>query len=172
VQQSTALLALVAIVAPAPCRAAEPALDFGRDGVRLGATRLAEPLRRAVRGAARRLGDPACAAVLDDFEDASGRSLRERLDRLALDPSTWTRRVLFYDGAGERRCRRDSRLLAFTAPGSRVVRACRALVALARVDPARAEVMVIHEVLHTLGLGEDPPTSLEITSRVRWRCGR
>jgi hypothetical protein len=30
--------------------------------------------------------------------------------------------------------------------------------------------MVIHEMLHTLGLGENPPTTLEITERVRARC--
>jgi len=118
------------------------------------------------------VAEPACAAVLGDFEDASGRPLRERLDTLGFEPSDWTRRVLFYDGADERRCRRDSRLLAFTAPGSHVVRVCRGLVDLARVDPDRAEAVVIHEVLHTLGLGENPPTSLEITARVRSRCAR
>jgi hypothetical protein len=30
--------------------------------------------------------------------------------------------------------------------------------------------MVIHEILHTLGLGENPPTSIEITQRVESRC--
>jgi hypothetical protein len=30
--------------------------------------------------------------------------------------------------------------------------------------------MVIHEILHTLGLGENPPTSVEITQRVEARC--
>ena len=31
-------------------------------------------------------------------------------------------------------------------------------------------VIVIHEALHTLGLPENPPTSEEITARVRERC--
>ena len=35
---------------------------------------------------------------------------------------------------------------------------------------SRAEAMVIHEMLHTLGLGENPPTTFEITDRVRERC--
>jgi hypothetical protein len=35
-----------------------------------------------------------------------------------------------------------------------------------------AEIYVIHEMLHTLGLGENPPTSLEITQQVKRRCGR
>ena len=33
-----------------------------------------------------------------------------------------------------------------------------------------AEATVIHEMLHTLGLGENPPTAFEITRRVRNRC--
>jgi len=40
-----------------------------------------------------------------------------------------------------------------------------------RNDPAYAEMILIHELLHTLGLGENPPTSLEITARVTERCG-
>jgi hypothetical protein len=30
--------------------------------------------------------------------------------------------------------------------------------------------MVIHEMLHTLGLGENPPSTFEITERVKQRC--
>jgi hypothetical protein len=33
------------------------------------------------------------------------------------------------------------------------------------------EIIVIHEFLHTLGLGENPPTSQAITQRVAIRCG-
>jgi hypothetical protein len=38
-------------------------------------------------------------------------------------------------------------------------------------DRAAAEIIVIHEFLHALGLGENPPTSDEITERVTARCG-
>ncbi len=31
--------------------------------------------------------------------------------------------------------------------------------------------MIIHESLHSLGLGENPPRSQDITSRVTERCG-
>jgi len=34
-----------------------------------------------------------------------------------------------------------------------------------------AEAVIIHETLHSLGLGENPPTSDEITRRVFSRCG-
>jgi hypothetical protein len=31
--------------------------------------------------------------------------------------------------------------------------------------------MIIHEILHSLGLGENPPSSDEITKQVAARCG-
>jgi hypothetical protein len=37
-------------------------------------------------------------------------------------------------------------------------------------SPSLAEFMVIHEMLHTLGLGENPPSTFEITERVKQRC--
>jgi hypothetical protein len=37
-------------------------------------------------------------------------------------------------------------------------------------NPSLSEFMVIHEMLHTLGLGENPPSSFEITEQVRRRC--
>jgi hypothetical protein len=36
--------------------------------------------------------------------------------------------------------------------------------------PSVAEFMIIHEMLHTLCLGENPPTSFEITEQVMKRC--
>jgi hypothetical protein len=39
-----------------------------------------------------------------------------------------------------------------------------------RRNPLLASRMVIHEMLHTLGLGENPPSTHEITSRIARRC--
>jgi hypothetical protein len=39
-------------------------------------------------------------------------------------------------------------------------------------NPGLAEEVIIHESLHALGLGENPPSSQEITTRVAERCGR
>jgi len=127
------------------------------------------PFRRAVHRAAERLGEPSCGAVLGDFHDRAGHVLRERLTELALDAPSYTRMVLFYDGSNEDPCRRP-RVYAFTAPGSRIVRACPALGQLAASEPDRAEAVVIHEVLHTLGLAENPPASADITTAVERRC--
>jgi hypothetical protein len=46
-----------------------------------------------------------------------------------------------------------------------------ALDAAASGHPEEAEAALIHEMLHTLGLGENPPRSRDITARVRARCG-
>jgi hypothetical protein len=51
---------------------------------------------------------------------------------------------------------------------------CRTFAEVQLRQPGVAESMVIHEILHTLGLGENPmpgqPTSIEITQRVEARC--
>ena len=45
-----------------------------------------------------------------------------------------------------------------------------AIESMARQDRGYLNVMMIHELLHTLGLGENPPTSQDITVRVTNRC--
>lgn len=42
----------------------------------------------------------------------------------------------------------------------------------ATLEVPRGDIVIIHEMLHSLGLGENPPTSDEITKRVVQRCGR
>jgi hypothetical protein len=41
----------------------------------------------------------------------------------------------------------------------------------ARQDGVTVELVLIHELLHSLGLGENPPSSAEITRQVTKRCG-
>ena len=129
-------------------------------------------LAQAVREASEKLAQPACAAVLSDFKDAEGRTLRENLDATGQSPSEYLGWLVFFDGAGASRCG-DRSTLATTSPGSRVVTICTPqFFARQRKDPALAPVLLIHEALHSLGLGERPPSSLEITSAVIARCGR
>ena len=109
-----------------------------------------------------------------EMDDEARRSmlldgLRDRLGETGLDAPSYARTVLFYDGSNEGPCLRP-RVHAFTAPGSRVVRVCPSLGRLAAAEPGRAESIVIHEVLHTLGLAENPPTSDDITAAVERRC--
>ena len=160
--------ALPALFAVLGLGAADP--DSARDGVRLAGRWFETPVRRAVRSAAERLADPSCARVLTTFHDGEGRPLAARLDALALDAPSYARRVLFYDGSSENLCR--GRIHAFTVPGSRVVRVCPELGWAALLDAPLAEAVVIHEVLHTLGLQENPPSSEQITASVSRHCGR
>jgi hypothetical protein len=163
--------AIVAVASGAPVRAVEVTAPPAADGVRLRGRWFEEPVRRAVQGAGRRLAEPSCAALLREFRDPAGRPLAERLGALSLAPSDYARLVLFYDGSNDDPCRRP-RVSAFTTPGSRVVRACSTLGALAASRPVEAEAVVIHELLHTLGLGDDRPSSASITAAVSSRCRR
>jgi len=124
----------------------------------------------AVVGARQRLEQPACRGLFAEFSDASGRTLQENLDALGETGGTYLARILFVDGSDRPRCGGDE-AYAFTTPGSRVVYVCgRAFKDLAQRSPVRAQAIVIHEALHTLGLGENPPSSSEITARVLASC--
>jgi len=164
-QSTVALGILTTLLVAGPLPA-----DGPPDGVRLAAEWFSRPVRAAVAGAARRLARSQCSALLDEFQDGRGRPLRRQLADLQLDAASYARLVLFYDGSNEPQCRRRRALLAYTAPGFRYVRVCPALATLRRSDPREAEFVVIHEILHTLGLAENPPTHEQITARVRSRC--
>jgi hypothetical protein len=163
--------AIVVMASGAPATGGEQTATVQADGVRLPGRWFEEPVRRAVQGAGRRLSDPACAAVLGDFHDSADRPLTVRLGELSLTPADYARLVLFYDGSSDAPCRRP-RVYAFTAPGARLVRACPRLGALAASRPGEAEAVVIHELLHTLGLGDDRGSSPWITAAVESRCLR
>ena len=142
-------------VAPAP--PAHPALE----------DRIPE-LRQARQAARERLGDARCQAVLTDFRSvsglrldevlrASGRTAQEQLDLLRLE-----------SGLGRPACdRRVTR--AFTRIHSSVVSIC--LRPFTLLPSLQQQAVLIHELLHSLGLGEGPPESLAITARVLARCG-
>jgi hypothetical protein len=138
--------------------------------------RIPDPLARratesALNAAVARFEDTACRKILLDFADRSGRPLEDRLTSLEIDFDQYVSLLVFYDGTRSVTC--DKGAIAFTTPGSRVVQVC--VDQLKRVQSERPEYVIaslIHEVLHTLGLGENPPSSSDITSRVLARCGR
>lgn len=139
--------------------------------LRLKDRALAAAVGSALEGASRRLGRDECAAVFSDFVDTKGRTLQANLDALGATGPEYLRLIAFYDGRAQARCAL-SRAYAFTAAGSRVVWICERFAAEQKRDPGIAEATLIHEALHSLGLGEDPPSTLEITGRVVARCGR
>ena len=129
-------------------------------------------VRMAVLEAHRRLGGENCQEVFGDFQDSSGRPLQERLDSIGQTGQSYLGWLWFWNGEQSGACDR-SEVLAFTTPGSQVVSFCgeRFTRAIGRRGLGSLAVTIIHEELHSLGLGEDPPTSLEITRRVEARCG-
>ena len=170
------LAAAVVACAPAPAAAND------RETTR--AMRRGHPLNPFDQGvvdrlrerAAARLEEPECGKVLTDFTDRSGRTLRENLEPLGVSASEYLRQLEFVDGRSVRQCR-DGLVMMTTEPGVPRVSVCPAegqlnsrLSRLEFRSGSLAEAMVIHEMLHTLGLGENPPSTFEITKRVRDRC--
>jgi hypothetical protein len=127
-------------------------------------------VERAVVDAADRLRGEECQRILTDFTDPSGRLLSEHPALLQMTPSDFvTRAVWFVGAANDRRCKGWG--VAFVVPGSRVIYVCdRRLVS--PPSSARPELVIIHEVLHSLGLEEDPPTPAAIDRQINHRCGR
>ena len=132
----------------------------------------ARMVRNALDGAAQRLERPDCQALLDRFADAEGRPLRASLERAGVGSAAYLSLLIFYDGSRQARCRMEGTFAAAEV-GSRIVWICpEPFVRLAWRDPGTAEAVVIHEALHSLGLGENPPSSSEITARVVSHCMR
>jgi hypothetical protein len=161
---SCAVLAVLALTAlAATVSAAEP----GDVRIRMAGSHRGEWVRKVVMAARERLANPECQRLFTDFQDQDGRPLQERLDTLGMSGEQFLGYVGFYEGAGQLGCGR-SFVLAFTQPGSLVVRVCPRI---SEQDRELAEFVVLHEMLHSLGLGENPPSSGEITDQVRRRCG-
>ena len=108
--------------------------------------------------------------MLSDFRDAAGRTIQENLDRVGDTPRSYLPRITFREGLDRHHCKNPG-ILAFTSIGGREVFICsRQFWQVYRADPPRVEALLIHEMMHTLGLGENPPSSTEINARVRKRC--
>ena len=133
--------------------------------------RLPPQFRPSVEEARRRLLDSRCADVLTDFEDLEGRRLDLKLADLNLTAPSYFSFVLFYDGRPTAGCTERS-TLAWTTTGSRAVHICaRQFLTEQRRSVGYTANTLIHEMLHTLGLGERPPDPRVITARVAERCG-
>ena len=135
-------------------------------------TALEAALSKALSVAGTKLGNRACGQLFSDFRDAKGRTLQENLDAIGRSGETYLEWMVFFDGQGKRRCE-ERGTLASTSPSSRIIYLCPSqFLEKVRLDPSLAAALIIHEELHSLGLGEDPPTSKEITAKVIERCGR
>jgi hypothetical protein len=134
-------------------------------------------IERVRARAATRLDGAECRKLLSEFKDHEGRTLESNLEPLGLSPSRYLLLLDFVDGTPVPACGKPAVAMAAN-PGLRRVFVCpvgpgRINSRLSRIEfesGSLAEAMMIHEMLHTLGLGENPPTTFEITARVRERC--
>jgi hypothetical protein len=129
---------------------------------------------RAIEGARQRLADSECQKVFADFEDRHGNSLLANLMATGKSADGYLDLIWFIDASNAAPCHRNGLLVAYTSPGLRVVYVCGSIFVhpILRPDPRHAELLIIHELLHSLGLGENPPTSDQITKQVARRCKR
>jgi hypothetical protein len=131
-------------------------------------------LRRAIFGAADRLELTECRRIFTDFSDRSGRPLLASLEDVSGSATDYLfSRVSFADDRDSPQCERDGAVAAFTAVGNSMIRICAASFSTtAARNTTAAEVLIIHELLHTLGLGENPPSTDQITEQIFRRCGQ
>jgi hypothetical protein len=120
-------------------------------------------------GAARRLRAPGCRALLETLRDHDGRPLAARLETFGVAVDEYLGMVPFLDGSRRPLCGGGQSQLLTVSGVPRVV-VCRPFLQTVERDRVEAEVYVIHELLHTLGLGENPPSSQEITQLVKRQC--
>ena len=127
-------------------------------------------LERAVNAASERLELPSVDECSPSFATLRPDNPRKtRCSRGYATPLpariTFREAVILTQAAGTRR------RLAFTWVGRRDVFICGPqLWQTNRTNPPIVEALIIHEIMHTLGLGENPPSSLEINARVKKRC--
>lgn len=169
---STRRLAVVAsaalLAAPlARLEGAEP--DLARICTRRGDDTTA--VLEALHGAQRKLRAPACEALLDEFRGPDGRLLRERLAPFEMPAADYVTLLVILDGGDARAGRRcqGGDAAAVTTRGRALVYVCGEVFR--SLSPGQRENVLIHEMLHALGLGENPPRPGEINVQVWRRCG-
>jgi hypothetical protein len=129
-----------------------------------------DAVSRALDGVAEKLDTPQCQLLLSEFADRQGRPLRDKLIELGLDLNNYLRALIFEDGERQRPCNEQG-VLAFTTIGGRIIFVCGRTFARAwQRDAGEVRATLIHELLHSLGLGENPPGPRQITYRVKQLC--
>ncbi len=151
-------------------RELSPVTRADRHALMVNLTVLGEAtVRRAIDLALAKLARPGCPSVYEDFELPNGGTPRSELDRIGMGPEEWLESLVFIDGSRDPICR-IGRAVLTTTPGSRVIRVCPGFAQFQLRDPGLSASLIIHESLHALGLGENPPSSSEITQHVERRC--
>lgn len=154
-----------------PCSADAPASEGVPEFVGRVDPVVKAAVTRAFASALERLGRERCLHVFSEFNDGAGRSLAENLEALNLTATGQLTSIRVADGAHEKSCAYPG-VLAYTHPGASIIYVCgHRFASLARTNPRFAAALILHEQLHSLGLGENPPESQQITDSVLRGCG-
>ena len=163
-----ATLLVASVSLPSAAGHAQDDLALHSSWIHTPMTRFA--LEGAARGAMDRLDREECRLVLSDFRDSAGSTIEERLEALGETPRSYLAQITFHEGLDTRRCK-ETATLAFSIVGNRHVYVCAPQFWQAyRNNPQRVETTIIHEMMHTLGLGENPPSPMAIDAQVLKRC--
>jgi hypothetical protein len=128
-------------------------------------------IQQALAEARSRLEGEACQGLFAEFEGLDGRPLTAVLEGRGETGASYLGWLIFYDGAGAEPCwNRQLARFAFTVPRSPIIYVCPGFAGVLRRQPDEAVATLIHETLHSLGLGENPPSSRHIQQRVLARC--
>jgi hypothetical protein len=126
---------------------------------------------RAVAGATARLARPPCQEIFGDFSDGSGQRLSARFAASGKTAAEAFAVLRVFEDRDAKQCFGGTRL-AFTEVGSQLIRVCGPQFKDQFLRDRRVtELIMIHELLHTFGLGENPPSSEQISAQVAVRCG-
>ena len=112
------------------------------------------------------LDRPGCADIYEEFELRDGCTPQCELDRRRIGPKELLKTLVFADGSRDPFCH-NGRAFLTTTPGRFLIHVCPGF---AQLQSRLRASLILHESLHALGLGENPPSSKEITNRVERRC--
>ncbi len=135
--------------------------------------RLGPLVQRTVERAVVRFETSTCSMLLTDFSDLrTGEPLASTLAASGRTASGFLGSLRFVDADHMVQCRRRP-AYAWVPVGGDVVFVCTSrFTALVKKNEWLAGNILVHETLHSLGLGENPPSSEAITEMVGRRCGR
>ncbi len=149
---------------------AEPDSPASRRAILLKLKPLDEgTVRRALDLALAMLASPGCSQVYSEFRRPDGRTPRDELERMGIGPEELLESLVFTDGSREAVCR-EGRAVMTATPGRTLIYVCPGFADFQLRSSRKSAAVIIHESLHALGLGENPPSSEEITRRVERRC--
>ena len=129
-------------------------------------------VKDSLEGAVRRLERPECQEIFGVFTDGAGHRLSDDLAMSGQRAADALVALYFVAADSLPQCRTNEATATFTQPYGRLVYVCteRFVNSFAR-RTAGGELLLIHELMHTLGLGENPPSSAQISEAVMRYCG-